>query len=96
MRRVVQIETLTQTYMHLTNVSLNKDSPAFVNNVDANVTNVGSKWTLKSLLAYVIEHEGIERATKVGWVEVGEWSGTPGTDPLWLALVCALLAPGDH
>lgn len=60
-----QIETLSQPFMHLTNVSLNKDSPDFVNNTDANVTNVGSKWTLKSLFLYLIEHEGIEKTEKV-------------------------------
>jgi len=60
-----QIETLGKAYMHLTNVSLNKDSPDFVNNTDANVTNVGSKWTFKSLLAYLIEHEGLEKTEKV-------------------------------
>jgi hypothetical protein len=51
--------------MHLTNVSLNKDSPSFVDNVDANVTNVGSKWTLKSMYAYLLEHEGLERTQQV-------------------------------
>eukprot|EP00750_Incisomonas_marina_P020833 INCI4096.3.p1 GENE.INCI4096.3~~INCI4096.3.p1 ORF type:complete len:891 (+),score=153.96 INCI4096.3:235-2907(+) len=60
-----KIETLSQPYMHLTNVSLNKDSPDFVNNTDANVTNVGSKWTLKSLFLYLIEHEGIEKTEKL-------------------------------
>ena len=61
-----KLETLSKTYMHLTNVSLNKSSPDFVDNTDANVTNVGSKWTWKSLLAYLIEHEGAERTRKVG------------------------------
>ena len=60
-----KVETLAKTFMHLTNVSLNKASQDFVDNRSADATNVGSKWTFKSLLLYLTEHEGPAKTAKV-------------------------------
>lgn len=41
--------------IHLTNYSINKDSPTFVNNKSADEDNYGSKWSFRALKAYYQE-----------------------------------------
>ncbi|KAK3283027.1 hypothetical protein CYMTET_9260 [Cymbomonas tetramitiformis] len=45
----------TNLYMHLTNYSINKNSPTFVKNVDAALDDEGSKWSLQALWRYLEE-----------------------------------------
>eukprot|EP00761_Pharyngomonas_kirbyi_P005096 gb/GECH01005101.1/.p1 GENE.gb/GECH01005101.1/~~gb/GECH01005101.1/.p1 ORF type:complete len:677 (+),score=163.72 gb/GECH01005101.1/:1-2031(+) len=43
--------------MHLTNYSINKKSPLFVQNTDESADNIGSKWSVNALKAYFQEAE---------------------------------------
>jgi tubulin polyglutamylase TTLL4 len=45
--------------IHLTNFSINKDSPTFINNKNADEDNYGSKWSFRALRAYY-EEVGID------------------------------------
>uniref|UniRef100_K3X5F4 Tubulin--tyrosine ligase-like protein 5 n=1 Tax=Globisporangium ultimum (strain ATCC 200006 / CBS 805.95 / DAOM BR144) TaxID=431595 RepID=K3X5F4_GLOUD len=47
------LEKLKNRFSHLTNYSVNKTNDKFVENVDANQGNAGSKWSLTGLLAHL-------------------------------------------
>ena len=50
--------------MHLTNYAINKESADFVRNEDENADDKGSKRSYRSILDFIINNFGFERAVK--------------------------------
>ena len=70
--------SLTDRHVHLTNVSVNRQSKRYVDNADASCNDVGSKWSWKALQKYLSKHFGEAAVMKL----VAEMKREDGTIPL--------------
>ena len=50
------LNQLSKRYIHLTNYAVNKNNKRFINNIDANEDNIGSKWSLTAIKQWYKEN----------------------------------------
>ena len=52
----MKVQSASKRYVYLTNYAVNKKNKRFIDNMDANEDNIGSKWSLNAIMTWYKEN----------------------------------------